>query len=333
MMRKSRPSCSFFYWDSGFGIRRDAAILEKILQTFSYRIRHVRLHNPHSNLERRLLFLKRAWRHPFPMDLQIHFEQVRREHFGLARRNLIFPNPEFFDPDILQKLPNLEAICCKTRYALSLFEPFPFRSVFTGFTAADYLVDAVSKDYRRFLHLAGKSDWKGTDTVLEVWRRHPEWPELTIVWSPLDSYGNPRRRLEGSANIRILNERLPEDELRKLMNRCGIHLCPSLTEGFGHYIVEAMSTRAVVVTTDAPPMNELVDSGHGFLVEAEPVGQQFMSTLYGIRAEDLERRIEEILSTGSEEMVTRGEAARARYLEMDRTFRERMDQLLRSLGL
>jgi hypothetical protein len=46
----------------------------------------------------------------------------------------------------------------------------------------------------------------------------------------------------------------------------GVHLCVSEREGFGHYLNEARGAAAVVITTEHPPMNELVRPGVGVLV-------------------------------------------------------------------
>jgi len=43
------------------------------------------------------------------------------------------------------------------------------------------------------------------------------------------------------------------------MNMCLVHIFPSQVEGFGHVINEARSCASVVITTNYPPMNELVD--------------------------------------------------------------------------
>lgn len=45
-----------------------------------------------------------------------------------------------------------------------------------------------------------------------------------------------------------------------------VHVCPSSREGFGHYINEARSVGALVVTIAAGPMNELVQDGKSGVV-------------------------------------------------------------------
>ena len=48
-----------------------------------------------------------------------------------------------------------------------------------------------------------------------------------------------------------------------------VHVCPSSREGFGHYINEARSVSAVIITVDAPPMNEFVTNAtSGILIPA-----------------------------------------------------------------
>ena len=45
-----------------------------------------------------------------------------------------------------------------------------------------------------------------------------------------------------------------------------VHICPSAREGFGHYINEARSVGAVVLTIDAAPMSEFVVDGESGVV-------------------------------------------------------------------
>ena len=219
-------------------------------------------------------------------------------------------------------------ISCKTRHAFDLLSRYDSRCVLNGFTSMDRRAQTVEKDFRRFLHVAGKSEFKGTEQVVEAWRRHPEWPELTIVWSPLCTFGRPRSPLEAPSNVRVVTQFLDDDELLTLQNRCGVHLCPSETEGFGHYINEALSTGAVVVTTDAPPMSEFVTRDHGFVVAALPEGTQFMSTLYKVRIDALETTVERILRTPIESLQAMSHRARTVFETGREHFRTRFGEMV-----
>jgi glycosyltransferase involved in cell wall biosynthesis len=94
--------------------------------------------------------------------------------------------------------------------------------------------------------------------VLDTWFANPDYPPLLVL-----NYLNDVRFLNipftmRQGNISVISRKVERDELLALANSHGLHLCPSTTEGFGHYINEAKSTGAVVITTDAEPMNRLV---------------------------------------------------------------------------
>lgn len=320
------------YWDTGFGIERDATIISNIVENLGYRVRRIRTTLREDLNERRVKFALQAWKLAFPSDLQIHLEQNHREQFRLGKRNLWFPNTEFTDPNVFDITPNLSRICCKTHHAFGMIKPLFTATDYTGFTSVDCFHDYGEKDYNRIFHLAGKSDFKGTEQLLNAWRRHPEWPKLVIVRSPKCTFGLPRKSLgEIPSNVELIQEFVPDEELSRLQNEIGIHLCPSETEGFGHYINEARSTGAVVITTKAPPMEEFVDENSGFVVEANPFRRQCMNDLYAIRVESLENTMQKVLETPVERLVQMGKNARALYLSEGSAFDERASKLIRSM--
>jgi hypothetical protein len=49
--------------------------------------------------------------------------------------------------------------------------------------------------------------------------------------------------------------RASDDDIIHLMNSHQFHIIPSMYEGFGHVIHEALGCGGLVLTTDAPPMN------------------------------------------------------------------------------
>jgi glycosyltransferase involved in cell wall biosynthesis len=328
-MRKTKARALLVYWDSKFGIARDIEVMEDSLARVGIRWKPVATRMRHDKRERILKFFSQCWRMFFPADFQIHLEQVHREQFRFSRRNYMILNPEFTDPDVFAKLRHDPVILCKTRHALEVFNGRIPKVEYMGFTSPDRLQPATRKSFRKFLHVAGKSDYKGTRELVEVWSRNPNWPELTVVWSPTDSYGNPRKNLEAGPNVRVIFRRLGDEELIDLLNESGVHLCPSRTEGFGHYMVEALSTGAIVVTLDAPPMNELVSTGYGYLVEAFPLETQFMSTLYKPDLDSLEDTISQIVDESPATLQEKSKRAREWYLRNDERFHQRFSEIMK----
>jgi glycosyltransferase involved in cell wall biosynthesis len=145
------------------------------------------------------------------------------------------------------------------------------------------------------LHVAGKSKLKGTDVIIETWLKNPHFPHLTILQKNLDG------TIPSAPNITYISEHISEDYLIKLMNKCEVHLCPSAAEGFGHYIGEALSCGAFVITTDAPPMNELITPTRGLLIP--PVEKRKMKFSYAhyIDRKGLEKAVHEALGIENRE--------------------------------
>ncbi|KAE8879369.1 hypothetical protein PF003_g36575 [Phytophthora fragariae] len=171
-----------------------------------------------------------------------------------------------------------------TRWYEEQGNPRNARVVYTKHTSSDQAqfarkrlgADAVApKDFSdvTFVHTAGTSIWKGTKQLLDCWTSTPGLP-------PLDLYAN-----EGSYNylmqgaygkwvwwysrstVNLHFGMMDRLSFSKLTAEAAFFMCPSLAEGYGHCINQARAAGAVIVTTDAPPMNELIlSSSMGVLV-------------------------------------------------------------------
>ncbi len=163
--------------------------------------------------------------------------------------NWFIPNPEWYvQPRAL--LNKVDLVLCRTREVEKIFQELDKNTYYLGFTTPDHANSEIVKSYECFLHVSGKSRQKGSGPIIETWAKNPSFPDLIIV-----------------KTSKLLFQELPNlvwyhwmetEALRHLQNSFGIHLCLSETEGFGHYLMEAMSMGAVVITTDAPPMNEFI---------------------------------------------------------------------------
>jgi glycosyltransferase involved in cell wall biosynthesis len=124
-----------------------------------------------------------------------------------------------------------------------------------------------------FLHVGGNDWYKNRKGVIELyiaWRRKYKTniPLLMIGAKPSDDIRKTAEESSYTADIKFLSG--VTDEYVRIAYSGAIALVfPSLAEGFGWPIAEAMACGCPVITTDEDPMNEV--AGHaGFLISRRP---------------------------------------------------------------
>lgn len=326
------PRVNLIGWDNGVGLSRDLRLIEHVLREAGMQV-HLQPARGRGKLRkwlgpwlqrarfggRRLLGRERY-------DLNIMLEHVKPEYLQAADRNAFIPNPEWCLPSDVRRLRHIDRVMTKTRHAEGLFEARGCDVAPIGFTSSDRHLPGVERR-RTFLHLAGRSSAKRTRMVLETWARHPEWPLLTVVQHPRIADFRP-----AAANIVHRVDYLDDAELREIQNTNLFHVCPSETEGFGHYIVEALSVGAIVLTTDAEPMNELVTPERGILMPYARTDRQQLAQRYLVEAEALEAAVASALALNDEECANMQAEARRFFLENDLAFRSRLVDAVRGLA-
>ncbi|HEX7338928.1 MAG TPA: glycosyltransferase [Rhodanobacteraceae bacterium] len=318
---------------NGAGLSRDLALTAGILRAAGWRVTTTELSH-RSRISSRLIRvghwlhrLLRGWLIGEPIaryDINLMLERIYPEFFDQAHCNVLMPNPEWTRNEWRPWLPAFDLVAAKTQHAVQLFEAQGCPTCWTGFAAFDRMDRNVVRQ-NTFLHMPGRSNNKGSAHLIQLWRRHPEWPRLTVVWR--------RRDVPGMlpANVTLIGEYLSDAHARTLQNSHRFHLCPSQTEGFGHYIAEAMSVEAVVITTDAEPMNELIGPDHGVLVAAHAIGNQALATLYDFDDEAMEAAIERCLAMSQLECENLGKHARQRFEQRNAAFPAQLLDALRAV--
>lgn len=260
-------------------------------------------------------------------DINVMLEHVWLQYLSTSPVNVVVPNPEWFDRHDRRFLSEVDDVWAKTSYTSDLFRALGCSTTYIGFDSEDRYDGAVGKQ-RTYFHLAGKSTMKGTDRLVRVWERHPEWPRLILV----------QHRDRGTVTARAPNidahvGYLSDEELRTLQNESLFHLCMSLTEGWGHYLVEALSVGAVTLTVDARPMNELVGADRGILVPYRGTGTQRLATTYRFDEAGLEAAIARTIAMSDEECAQLGARARAWFVDNKRGFAGRVAAALAALPM
>ena len=219
----------------------------------------------------------------------------------------------------------------------------------------------LSKIPNLFVHIAGQSPLKGTIILIKTWNdKHIKEPliitaknlfggntKLFNYWKslrPTKIKGLPDiDGLKSAWNTYLPNVEIPLFEkvgsiylcdktldiniIRFLQNIADVHMCPSAIEGWGQYIDEGRRTKSVVLTLDAPPMNELIDVKSGVLVPATkgpstkqilpPNWTQYLSKFankdtYTTNINNMYMKIQDILKMTESEKRKMGETAFAK---------------------
>jgi Glycosyl transferases group 1 len=319
-------------WDNGFGLTKNLRLLGTALKAAGHHVDVTAIRRGKLNkllhplrMRGRVAWRRALGRDPHEYDVNLMLERIRTEVMPLARHNVLLPHPEWFDPRDQRPLAQIDRVFALTHHAVPIFERLGKRVDYVGFTSEDRLDRAVPRE-RGFFHLAGRSPNKGTEPLLALWRKHPQWPTLTVVQ-------NPRAAKPGApaANIRHLIDYLDDAALKRLQNAHRFHLCPSETEGFGHYLVEAMGIGAVTLTLDAPPMNEMITPERGLRVPTARTGTQNLATTYFFDDAAMTAAIERAIALQDAELDRLGAAARNWFEENDRAFRQSIGSAVEAL--
>lgn len=255
-------------------------------------------------------------------DIRVFLEYVSPRMMNAAY-NVYIPNIEMMSGRDIQCAHKMDLIVAKTRHAHDvLTERFPDNKVvYWGWSSIDRSIPHADPNYTEFLHVKGVSRFKNTQLVLETWLKHPEWPMLTLL-----NYGDSNRNgyidvpvdhFMVAKNVRMIQRKTTNAELNEWMNRCGVHICPSNMEGFGHYINEALSVRALVVTTDGAPMNQFVnDNDNGFLIPFVAEKPHSLGTHYTLDTRGFETTIQRVLDKTVDERREMGRRSREKYKQL-----------------
>ncbi len=297
--------------DNAAGLTADINILTELLRNNGFQVEFT----DYKSLKRFSFWSYKTY------DLNIFLQWANPSWLHLAKKNILIPNPEWFKEKWLPYLNRFDAIFCKTKHAVEIFKGKNSNIVFTSFTSKDKSLKGesaakIKKNYQKYLHVAGKSKMKGTDIILKTWRNNPDFPHLTIIQRNIDTSADSCPK-----NLTIIPKYISENHLKLLMNQCGVHICTSSAEGFGHSIGESLSCKALIISTDAPPMNELIRPNRGILIKPVKKEKKKLSQAFFIDVSGLENAIKKLMKMNNSDMNILMENAHKFYIENDNYFR------------
>jgi hypothetical protein len=237
---------NLIYYNNGVGLSKDSQILELILKN-NFLINRVEYNGCSSNCP--------------VSDINIFLQNIDPytiQFISKAKTNILIPNLEWMFQYSLDNINKFDMVFSKSKECKQILNSYHKNVIYTGFTSVDRFNPNIPKT-KQFLHFGGKSIQKYTEMVVDV------FSELNLPITIVDA--TERFKGKTTSNIDYIPYFLSDKEVDDLFNSHSIHICCSLSEGWGHYIYEALSCKSAVIINDCPPENELLTNDIVFKVK------------------------------------------------------------------
>ena len=197
------------------------------------------------------------------VEVNFFIEVVNPALFLFAKKNIWIPNPEWTHKNWEPYARMVDEIWVKTREAEKLFSDWSDKVRYVGWTSIDKVMPE-QKDFGKAIVPTGKNVWRNPRGIIQVYmaiqRQNPvlfeHLPELHIVHQP-DTVPLPPLPESLTSKIILHSELMSEKEYDELVQSCGLCICMSAAEGFGHAVNESMSTGSILMLSPIDAFMEL----------------------------------------------------------------------------
>ncbi len=197
-------------------------------------------------------------------DVNFFIEVVNPSLMMYAGKNIWLPNPEWTYNTWEPYAKMMDGIWVKTREAEKLFQQWvdPSKIRYIGWTSIDKVM-SEKKNYWKAIVPCGKNIWRNPTPILQAYARikrtdatlYNALPELNVVYDPQAIPLAPVP--EDLAKKIKLRTTMSESDYDELLQECGLCICTSAAEGFGHAINEAMSAGCMLMLSPIDAFREL----------------------------------------------------------------------------
>lgn len=312
-----------FVPDHSRGLMVDALILKSALEIATIRVLSIPLAAMKMPAEVNATQIQLEPRGRIAVFVECVFEHPMLDYY---MRKVFLPNPEWLFQEDFEKINRIiTEFWHKTMFGYNMVQAvFPNKlHTYIGFTSLPREADDL--DYESCFHTSGiRPESRHTQTLVDTWLDRPDFPPLNarVHWAEMLRVP----RWVTVSNLRLFLGDMSDEEYEFEFSRSGIHICTSQMEGFGHYINEARSMGALVVTVGAPPMSELITWQTGILIRPEASEPHGCGTRNIVSGKAIEQAVEEVLAMNVAERRARGALAKEEYLKDRSAFRKRIER-------
>lgn len=267
-------------------------------------------------------------------EVNFFIEVITPSLFTYAAKNIWIPNPEWTYKTWEPYAKMVDEIWVKTHEAEKTFADWGVQTRYIGWTSIDK-VQPEKKNYHKAIVPAGKNIWRNPKPIIQAYMRlfqqRPEMykalPELHIVHDP-NAIQLPPIPEPYQGKIKLHSEVLKEKEYDELLQECGLCICMSAAEGFGHAVNEAMSTGSIVMLSPIDAFRELADDAIWVSNSKMTPHPQCLGNLEDVDVESLVDALVMYSTGGLSWKRQTGALSRATYEARHQAFVKRMEDIL-----
>jgi hypothetical protein len=201
-------------------------------------------------------------------EINIFIEVMNAGLLSYAGYNVWIPNPEWTYKTWIPYIPMMDSIWVKTREAEEIFSQYTEKVRYIGWTSIDKVFEP-KKNYGKAIVLVGKNPYRNPKPLLKAYydilKSNPDvyakLPELHIPHNPqeVEFFVPPELTKVTLHNV------MTESDYDALLHECGLAICLSNCEGFGHAVNEAMSAGCNLLLSNIKPFLELTNQSQDVL--------------------------------------------------------------------
>jgi hypothetical protein len=269
-------------------------------------------------------------------DVNVFIEVITPSLLTYAGKNIWIPNHEWTQKTWEPYAKMVDEIWVKTREGEKIFKnTWGLENVrYIGWTSIDK-VQPEKKNYYKAIVPVGKNMWRNPKPIIQAYMRvfqqdpsgFRNLPELHIVYAP-EYVRIPPIPEYLDAKIKLHSELMKEADYDSLLQECGLCICMSAAEGFGHAINEAMSAGCVMMLSPIDAFRELTDNAIWVSNSKVTPHPQCLGNLEDV---DVTSLVEALHMYNSTHLVWRqsmGNFCRSEYEQRHTEFVKRMEEVL-----
>ena len=265
-------------------------------------------------------------------EVNIFIEVINPSLFMYASKNIWIPNPEWTYKSWKPYLSMVDEVWVKTQEGMELLEG---NKLYTGWTSIDKTMPEV-KHFNKAIVPTGKNIWRNPRPIIQAYlglqKQKPEvfakLPELHVVHSP-DAVPLPPLPESLASKVILHSEVMSEESYDALMKECGLCICMSAAEGFGHAVNEAMSAGCILMLSPIDAFEELAPKDSLWVSELKrTLHPQCYGSLFDIDVRSLAETLEEYTQISDYNRTRMSQASRDFYESRHAEFVQRFKGIL-----